>query len=159
MRIVSWNIRGLGSEAKMESVKRLIRMSRANICFLQEMKLELVTMDLVRKIWGDDDCEFSKLIVIKGKWVQEEMEVMLINVYAPNNVSEQRTLRGTERSNCMGTEKVSKDFDSFIHNCKLIDWSLLGKKFTWYGPDNKRSRLDRFLLEEFWLIQCKNRIS
>ncbi|MBA0820091.1 hypothetical protein Gohar_028197, partial [Gossypium harknessii] len=36
----------------------------------------------------------------------------------------------SEMSNCMGTEKGSRDFDSFFHNCKLIDLLLLGKKFT-----------------------------
>ncbi|KAG8489412.1 hypothetical protein CXB51_017846 [Gossypium anomalum] len=87
----------------------------------EETKIELVTMDVVRKIWGDDNCEFrfaaaigrsgglltmwdkddfklskewsdNRLIVIEGKWVKKEIEVVLINVYAPNNVSEQRTL-------------------------------------------------------------------
>ncbi|MFQ6664206.1 hypothetical protein Gotur_031390 [Gossypium turneri] len=50
MRIVSWNVRGLGPEAKIESVKRIIQMKRANVCFLQETKLEMVSVDLVRKI-------------------------------------------------------------------------------------------------------------
>lgn len=62
----------------------------------------------------------------------------------------------SERSNCLGTEKGSREFDSFIHKCNLIDLPMLGKKFTWYNPDNKKSRLDKFLLEEYWLIQIKD---
>ncbi|KAK5834033.1 hypothetical protein PVK06_017904 [Gossypium arboreum] len=118
--------------------------------------------------------------MIEEKWVQEEIEAVLINVFAPTMCSSRELYEGvnrfekpvyksmdyrrdfnvvryrSERSNCMGTEKGSRDFDSFIHNCKLIDLPLLGKKFTWYSPDNRRRRLTRFLLEEFWLIQIKD---
>ncbi|MBA0570290.1 hypothetical protein Golob_003968, partial [Gossypium lobatum] len=52
--------------------------------------------------------------------------------------------------------KGSKEFGQFIDRCKLVDLPLLGKKFTWIGPDNKRSKLDRFLLEEEWLVQFKD---
>lgn len=53
MRIVSWNIRGLRSAAKIESVRRVICVSKADVCFLQEIKIETVSKDLVRKIWGN----------------------------------------------------------------------------------------------------------
>lgn len=33
-------------------------MHRINVCFLQETKLEFVSVDLVRKIWGDDNFGF-----------------------------------------------------------------------------------------------------
>ncbi|MBA0871441.1 hypothetical protein Goshw_025665, partial [Gossypium schwendimanii] len=69
----------------------------------------------------------SRFIVIEGKWVCEVMEA-----------------------------KGSKEFGHFIDRCKLVDLPLLGKKFTWIGPDNKRSKLDRFLLEEEWLVQLKD---
>ncbi|KAK8319400.1 hypothetical protein V6Z11_A13G239300 [Gossypium hirsutum] len=177
---------------------------------MRETKLELVTMDVVRKLWGDDNCEFrfvaatgrsgglltmwnkdeflllkewsdGRLLVIKGRWVKEDLEVVLINVYAPNLVYEQSILWGvlteliiqfaspwirggdfnvvqcrSERSRCVGSTKGSREFDNFIQTCKLIDLPLVGKKFTWYEPDNKKSRLDRFLVEEHWLIQIKD---
>ncbi|KAG8503708.1 hypothetical protein CXB51_001640 [Gossypium anomalum] len=143
MRILSWNIRGLGSEVKKASTD-------------------------------------GRVLVIEGRWIKEDLEVVLINNYAPNLASEQSVLWGvlmelrfqfaspwimggnfnvvrcrSERSRCMGSAKGSKEFDNFIHNCKLIDLPLVGKKFTWYGPDNKKSRLDRFLVEEHWLIKIK----
>lgn len=177
---------------------------------MRETKLELVTMDVVRKLWGDDNCEFrfvaatgrsgglltmwnkdeflllkewsdGRLLVIKGRWVKEDLEVVLINVYAPNLVYEQSILWGvlteliiqfaspwirggdfnvvqcrSERSRCVGSTKGSREFDNFIQTCKLIDLPLVGKKFTWYEPDNKKSRLDRFLVEEHWLIKIKD---
>lgn len=39
-------------------------MTRANVCFLQETKLEMVSMDLVRKFWGDDNFEFRFVAAI-----------------------------------------------------------------------------------------------
>ncbi|KAK8368558.1 hypothetical protein V6Z12_A01G050200, partial [Gossypium hirsutum] len=113
MRILSWNIRRLGSEVKREAVKRLCRLSRAFVCFIQETKLEVIIKDDVRKLWGDDNCEFrfvaavgrsggllrmwdknefilfkdwsdDRVIAIEGKWVKKDLDVVLINVYAPN---------------------------------------------------------------------------
>ncbi|TYH95086.1 hypothetical protein ES332_A12G083300v1 [Gossypium tomentosum] len=201
---------GLGSEVKKASVNRNCRLARANVCFLQETKLELINIDVVRKLWGDDNCEFrfvaakgrsgglltmwnkdeflfskewsdGRVLVIEGRWIKEDLEVVLINIYAPNLASEQKVLWAvlmelrfqfaspwimggdfnvvrsrSERSRCVGSEKGSKEFDNFIQNCKLIDLPLVGKKFTWYGPDNKKSRLDRFLVEEHWLIKIKD---
>ncbi|KAA3471319.1 reverse transcriptase [Gossypium australe] len=143
---VTWNVRGLGSGAKIDAVNRSVKMIRANVCFLQETKLETVPVDLVRKIWGDDCFDFKfvvaiersrglltiwdkgwfsvnvvfcgkRFIVVEGKWVHEGKEAVLIN---------------------------------------LVDLPLLGKKFTWIGPDSKRSRLDRFLIEEDWLVHSKD---
>ncbi|TYJ13347.1 hypothetical protein E1A91_A10G045900v1 [Gossypium mustelinum] len=117
MRIVIWNIRRLGSVAKIDTVNRLVRKTRFNVCFLQETKLEMVSVDLVRRIWGDDcfdfkfstiversedlltiwdkgrfavDVEFcgKRFIVVEGKWVNEGNETVLINIYAPNNLSD-----------------------------------------------------------------------
>ncbi|TYJ47335.1 hypothetical protein E1A91_A02G182300v1 [Gossypium mustelinum] len=61
MGILSWNISGLGSEVKKASVKRNCRLVKANVCFLQETKLELINIDVVRKLWG-------MIIVSLGLW-------------------------------------------------------------------------------------------
>ncbi|TYH14638.1 hypothetical protein ES288_A06G236600v1 [Gossypium darwinii] len=123
MRILSWIFRGLGSVVKRESVKRTCRMSRVSICFIQETKLEVITKDDVRKFWRDVNCEFKfvaavgrsggllimwdknefilsklwsvdSLLAIEGKWVKEDVDVVLINVYAPNSVLEQSSFWG-----------------------------------------------------------------
>ncbi|KAK5844418.1 hypothetical protein PVK06_000556 [Gossypium arboreum] len=138
MRIVSWNIRGLGSEVKKASVNRNCRLARANVCFLQETKLELINMD-VSVLWGvlmELRIQFASPWIMGGDF----------------NVVRCRS----ERSRCMGSANGSKEFDNFIQNCKLIDLPLVGKKFTWYGPDNKKSKLDRFLVEEHWMIKIKD---
>lgn len=47
-------------------------------------------------------------------------------------------------------------FNNFIKACKLSNLQLIGKKFTWFGPNSKRSRIDRFLLSFEWLFQYNN---
>lgn len=59
-----------------------------------------------------------------------------------------------EMCNCVGLLKGSTDFGKFIEKCKLIDLPLIGKKFTWYGLEKKKSRFDRFVVEEEWLELC-----
>ncbi|TYI04862.1 hypothetical protein ES332_A10G048800v1 [Gossypium tomentosum] len=53
-------------------------------------------------------------------------------------------------------EKGAKEFGEVIDRCKLVDLSLLGKKFTCIGSDGKRSRLDRFLIKENWFVHLKD---
>ncbi|MBA0605214.1 hypothetical protein Godav_017808 [Gossypium davidsonii] len=43
-----------------------------------------------------------------------------------------------------------------INNGELVDLPLVGKKFTWFGYDNKRSRLGRFLLSPGWLLKFRD---
>ncbi|KAK8317082.1 hypothetical protein V6Z11_A13G083800 [Gossypium hirsutum] len=163
MKIVSCNVKGLGLDIKITMVNKLVRLHRVDVCFLQETKLEEVSRENISKMWGDDNIDFrfttavgrsgrlitiwdkasfmlkkdmcsNRLIVIEGLWCSEGWEGVLIN---------------SERSNCVGL-RGSRDLGKFIENCKLVDLPLLGKKFTWLGPKNKKSRLDRFLIDEDW---------
>lgn len=54
----------------------------------------------------------------------------------------------SERSNCVEIMYGAKAFNSFIEDCKVVDLPLTGYKFTWFGPSNKMSHLDRFLVDE-----------
>ncbi|KAL1060313.1 hypothetical protein V6Z11_1Z107900 [Gossypium hirsutum] len=58
MKIVSWNIRGMGTDLKITLVNRLLSKYRVDMCFLRESKLEVVTGDLISRIWGDDNFDF-----------------------------------------------------------------------------------------------------
>ncbi|KAG4203223.1 hypothetical protein ERO13_A05G388250v2, partial [Gossypium hirsutum] len=131
---------------------------------------------LVSNVWCDD-----RVLIIEGKWVNEDLEAVLVNIYASNIATAQSNLWGklselrskftspwivggdfnvvrcrSERSCCWGSEKGTKEFENFIFDCNLIDFPLVGKKFTWYGQENKKNRLDRFLLDEFWLLKMKD---
>ncbi|KAA3480295.1 Transcriptional regulator ATRX [Gossypium australe] len=95
MRIVSWNVRGLGTEVKIAMVRRLVSKHRVDVCFLQESKLVIVSGDLIRRIWGDDDFDFRYAGALgrsgEGNSLSERWDGVLINVYAPNLLSEQRS--------------------------------------------------------------------
>lgn len=55
----------------------------------------------------------------------------------------------SEKCNYVRVEYGSREFCDFIESSKMIDLPLIGRKFMWYGSRNKRSRLDRFLVDEF----------
>lgn len=52
MKIISWNVRGLGCQIKRASVKEVIRQSRSDIVLLQETKLCVVSDSIVNEVWG-----------------------------------------------------------------------------------------------------------
>lgn len=62
----------------------------------------------------------------------------------------------SEKSNCVGVEYGSKEFCDFIERCNLLDSPLIGRKFIWFGLGNKRSRLDKFLMDELWILKYKD---
>ncbi|GAU10944.1 hypothetical protein TSUD_112380 [Trifolium subterraneum] len=59
MKIVSFNIRGLGAVEKRRELRRLVLEKKVDILCIQETKLEVVEDSLVRFIWGSDDVDFS----------------------------------------------------------------------------------------------------
>ncbi|KAL4367327.1 hypothetical protein GQ457_05G024700 [Hibiscus cannabinus] len=58
MRMLSWNVRGLGKAAKRRAVQKVIRQHRCELALLQKMKLEVVTDVIVRRIWISDNFEY-----------------------------------------------------------------------------------------------------
>ncbi|KAL4367388.1 hypothetical protein GQ457_05G014640 [Hibiscus cannabinus] len=57
-----------------------------------------------------------------------------------------------EQSGCSNPLFGAEGFNKFIDDMKLIDLPLQGKPFTCFGSKSKRSRLDRFLLDEAWFL-------
>jgi exonuclease III len=53
MKIISWNIRGLGGVVKRKEVHKLIRETSPNIVCLQETKLSLCDDFLCTSLWGN----------------------------------------------------------------------------------------------------------
>ncbi|XVF09640.1 hypothetical protein REPUB_Repub07fG0111500 [Reevesia pubescens] len=58
---------------------------------------------------------------------------------------------GEERKGCVLTGVGIEDFNKFISEGEVLDLPLVGKKFTWYGSKNQRSRIDRFLVMPEWI--------
>ncbi|XVF17353.1 hypothetical protein REPUB_Repub10bG0113700 [Reevesia pubescens] len=51
-----------------------------------------------------------------------------------------------EREGCIHLGEGIDEFNNFILRGELLDLPLAGKKFSLFGPNNRRSRLDRFLI-------------
>ena len=53
MKVVSWNYRGMGSRAKEESIRNLIRIEAPDIFLIQETKMEdSVLLQVSIKLWS-----------------------------------------------------------------------------------------------------------
>lgn len=53
MKILSTNIRGLGSRVKKREVRDLIRSQKVDFVCIQESKLEIVDDLICQSVWGD----------------------------------------------------------------------------------------------------------
>ena len=55
-------------------------------------------------------------------------------------------LSASERENCTFSHKDTMILSEFIKDNLLIDIPLSNAVFTWYGPENRKSRLDRVMV-------------
>ncbi|KAL4271536.1 hypothetical protein GQ457_13G018540 [Hibiscus cannabinus] len=186
MRIVTWNIMGMGTEVKLNAVRKIIRDQRAEILLLQETKKDAFSDLEISKLWVDDQFDFrfsgavgrsggllviwdkskfvvdlvqteSNFLLLKGKWLQENVMLRVINCNILGGDFIAIRNRG-ERCGCREVFTGMKEFNYFIESCNLVDLPLIGKKFTWFGPVNRRSRIDIFLVDDDCLLKFKNLI-
>lgn len=69
LKILSWNVRGLGRDGKCNVVKEIIRSSRCDICMLQETKINEFPLNYGRHFlpsYFDDTCAFNLAINTSG---------------------------------------------------------------------------------------------
>ncbi|XP_039030879.1 uncharacterized protein LOC120165429 [Hibiscus syriacus] len=117
----------------------------------------------------------DRFILIEGKYAPHDLSFSVMNVYAPCEVSEQvivwsaivevrrknknrwfmvgdfNAIRSnSERSGCSYRQTEIVEFNSFIEACNLFDMPLSGRKFSWFGPGNRKSRLDRIFVKDEW---------
>ena len=52
MKIVSWNVRGLGGASQRLVVKELLTRKKVQIALLQETKLKKANDSMVKEVWG-----------------------------------------------------------------------------------------------------------
>jgi len=115
MKIVSWNVRGLGSVEKRREVCNLVREKQPFLLCVQETKLSVVDATVCKSIWGDVHADFSfqssvgasggivtmwdvqevevwssmsfnHVLVVLGRFVKSGEEFVLFNVYAPCDI-------------------------------------------------------------------------
>lgn len=112
MKIISYNIRGLGGKIKKKEISKLIHEHSVDLICLQETKMEEVSSQLCLSLWAGDDFDWSfKPVVgrsggllmlwrssvfsleeafvgehflgVRGRWGENKTECTIINVYVP----------------------------------------------------------------------------
>lgn len=64
MKILSWNVRGLGRAETLSRVKELLRLKRVDMVLLQETKHSSIGANDVRSLWPSDSVEFMAVDMI-----------------------------------------------------------------------------------------------
>lgn len=143
--------------------------SRGLIISWDDTKFEL-TNQKIQKHW----------IYMRGNLHMGDKEIMafhnFINIYAPQKTRDKRKLweelqhvfnerhdepfcvggdmnsiiEAVEAENCQYRISNSRLLATFLSNNNLGDVTGVNYKFTWFGPERKKSRLDRILIHAFW---------
>ncbi|GKA38197.1 RNA-directed DNA polymerase, eukaryota [Tanacetum coccineum] len=183
-----------------------------NFLTLQETKMESIDLFEIKRCWGNfafdyvhsasvgksggilcvwDPNAFKKLnstasdyfVMIQGNWVSNGKLLLIISVYAPQELSEKKSLwdylchvidnwKGSviimgdfnevrnknERFGTIFNVHGANAFNSFISMTNLEEVPLGGCSFTWcHISTSKMSKLDRFLMSESLLIEISKK--
>jgi hypothetical protein len=60
-KIICWNVRGLNSSDRQNSVRNLVLSSKADVVCLQETKMTVISTRTILAALGSDFCQFSFL--------------------------------------------------------------------------------------------------
>lgn len=55
MKIVSWNIRGIGDQSKHLAIKRLIMKTNPELVLIQETKKDSIEIDIIKAMWSSKE--------------------------------------------------------------------------------------------------------
>ncbi|GMQ08395.1 hypothetical protein CsSME_00052136 [Camellia sinensis var. sinensis] len=120
MKIVSWNVRGLGSRKKRVIIRDFLGKHQPDIVIFQETKVEVCDRLLIKSIWGAR--HKRRYLTIWDERVVSEGETVEIS-----NVAR----KVSEKLNGNGINRSMRDFDGFIRGCELVDPPLFNARFTW----------------------------
>ncbi|GJR80795.1 RNA-directed DNA polymerase, eukaryota [Tanacetum coccineum] len=88
----------LGSKAKKDWIKELNVLHKVNCLALQETKMENFSVMEAKYIWGNSDFAYlssdsiDNFIAVYGTWMPNMSKILIIAIYAPQSVTEKRTL-------------------------------------------------------------------
>ncbi|GJV81698.1 RNA-directed DNA polymerase, eukaryota [Tanacetum coccineum] len=137
-------------------------------------------------VW--DDSMFQKynhtvsdfFVMVRGMWIPSGKNLLVISVYAPQDLKEKRLLwnylccqinswegdvitmgdfnevrSNSERYGSVFNKIGAKHFNEFIANAGLVEIPLGGCSYTWcHKSAKKMSKLDRFLISDSLLNSC-----
>jgi len=121
MKVISYNVRGLGGGEKRVEVRRLVQEKNPFVLCIQESKMSFVDDFLIKSIWGLTPCgysyqpssgasgglitvwdsslidvwsstSFGHVLVITGRIIVTREDIVIINVYAPCETEAKKNL-------------------------------------------------------------------
>ncbi|XP_057436703.1 uncharacterized protein LOC130729089 [Lotus japonicus] len=121
MKIISYNVRGLGGTAKRRLLRGLISKEQVDMICIQETKLEAVNVSICTQIWGDCDYEWQACPAVNrgggllcvwkrgvfhmqecysgpgfmglvGNWGNMLELSVIVNIYSPCRIEEKRSM-------------------------------------------------------------------
>ncbi|KAL8496651.1 hypothetical protein ACS0TY_020372 [Phlomoides rotata] len=113
MKMLSYNIRGVGRKAKKKEIRELVNNWKVDACFIQESKLEKVDGKICRRLWGKGNFGWAfkqaegragglisiwneekfistsswdalGILVVNGIWKEDGKRCTFVNIHAPN---------------------------------------------------------------------------
>lgn len=60
-KLLCWNVRGLNSKARQDTIRTLVNSSRVNVVCIQETKMAVVSCSTILSILGSDFTHFVEL--------------------------------------------------------------------------------------------------
>nr|GEZ89329.1 RNA-directed DNA polymerase, eukaryota [Tanacetum cinerariifolium] len=147
--------------------REINRKHKVNFVTIQEIKIENIGLFMVKALW-------DSFVAIRGTWVPTSTKLLIVSIYAPQEVSERRILwdyighlieqwdgecvilgdfnevrMKLERFGTVFNALGANAFNQFIASASLVDLPLEGYSFTWaHKSASKMSKLDRFLVSE-----------
>ncbi|GKD57153.1 RNA-directed DNA polymerase, eukaryota [Tanacetum coccineum] len=199
----SLNIQGLDNKAKKGWIQELNTKHSVNFVALQETKMDRMDLFSIKALWEklsfdyafspsigylggilciwdpslfvkDNSMVSDSFLAISGTWIPSSTKLLIIFVYAPQDLTERRMLWDFirhlidswdgecillgdfnevryehKRHGSLFNSHGANSFNNFITMMGLIDLPLEGYSFTWaYKSPSKMSKLDRFLISE-----------
>lgn len=126
MKILSWNLRGLGAKVKKSALRKLINSHSPKFVFIQETKLESIKPGLINSIWNNNDTEsaFSPSIGQSGGLIS----MWSTSYFSCDSVETQR--HWIAISGCIQSIKFPCTLINIYNPCCPEDRSLVWSELT-----------------------------
>lgn len=171
MNILSLNINGMGlGDFKSRWVSNLVTKHNSSVVGLQETKRKVFSDLMVKRIWKSSDFDFvssnsvgqggglisiwnnnlfrksysicrEDCIVIQGTWLENNVQVCFINIYASQNPTKREELWSFVNTTLLNWGGVTIVFGDFNEVRSANERRIKGR-------GSKMSKLDRFLISE-----------
>ena len=131
LKILSWTVCGLNDKDKRMQVKNALKVWRADIVYLQETKLEVISRAVIRSLWGSLFVDLDFLVV-------EGASGGVLALWDRTSLEKTESERGCYLLSCKFKNEDDKFFFFFfwafyrVYNPKSnLDRKMLWEELTW----------------------------